>query len=177
MARVQDKATLLIESEKSFKELIDYLESLSSEQISGIFPFDATSGKERHYVRDENIKDVLMHLYEWHQLLIDWVANNQAGQDYPFLKAGYNWRTYPDMNDEFKIKNDKVTYDQANAKLKQSHRAVMDLASSIPEAGFFEKKFYLWVGGSSLGSYFTSSSVSHYTWALKKIKRYIKETK
>ncbi|KEQ37045.1 hypothetical protein SK137_1046 [Streptococcus mitis] len=38
----------------------------------------------------------------------------------------------------------------------------------------FTKGVYKWTGGTSLGSYFISSTSSHYGWALKKLKAHQK---
>lgn len=41
----------------------------------------------------------------------------------------------------------------------------------------FTKGVYKWTGGTSLGSYFVSSTLSHYDWALKKLKVHQKNCK
>ena len=43
-------------------------------------PFDFSKDekkKEAHWMRDKNLKDVLIHLYEWHMLVINWVSKNK----------------------------------------------------------------------------------------------------
>ncbi len=54
--------------------------------------------KEAHWQRDRNIRDILVHLYEWHQLLLNWEENNKKGLAMPFIPAPYNWKTYGQMN-------------------------------------------------------------------------------
>ncbi|WP_254259881.1 ClbS/DfsB family four-helix bundle protein [Listeria fleischmannii] len=63
------------------------------------------SKKKAHWKRDKNIRDVLIHLYEWQQLLLKWVEANVEGERKPFLKEGYNWKTYGAMNQLFLGKN------------------------------------------------------------------------
>ena len=41
--------------------------------------------KEAHWRRDKNLRDVLMHLNEWHLLLLEWIKNRENGSDKPFL--------------------------------------------------------------------------------------------
>ncbi|MDR2649220.1 MAG: ClbS/DfsB family four-helix bundle protein [Clostridiales bacterium] len=38
------------------------------------------------------MRDVFVHLYEWHQLLLNWVISSQSGNAKPFLPAPYNLR-------------------------------------------------------------------------------------
>ena len=56
----------------------------------GNFNFDGTTGKEAHLKRDKNIRDVLIHLYEWHQLLLHCVESNMKGKEKCFLPNQYN---------------------------------------------------------------------------------------
>ncbi|MFD1898932.1 ClbS/DfsB family four-helix bundle protein [Enterococcus termitis] len=37
--------------------------------------------RKAHWLRDQNLRDVLIHLYEWHQLLLSWVISNQNGEE------------------------------------------------------------------------------------------------
>ena len=48
--------------------------------------------KEAHWTRDKNLRDVLIHLYEWHQLLLDWAKSNQNGVSKPFIPELYNFK-------------------------------------------------------------------------------------
>jgi hypothetical protein len=65
------------------------------------FSFDVSADKEAQRKRDQNLRDVLIHLYEWHMLLINWVKANQSGDDKPFLPTPYNRKNYGDMNVAF----------------------------------------------------------------------------
>ena len=48
-----------------------------SELNASFFNLSGDAGKkEAHWGRDKNVRDVLIHLYEWHQLLIKFVEHN-----------------------------------------------------------------------------------------------------
>ena len=48
----------------------------TEEEKSREYDFSGDEGKkEAHWQRDRNLRDVLMHLYEWHQLLLNWLKN------------------------------------------------------------------------------------------------------
>lgn len=140
-------------------------------------PFDFTEDekkKEAHWKRDKNLRDVLIHLYEWHQLLLNWVDANEKGKDKPFIPEPYNWKTYGDMNVEFWKKHQNTTLEEAVEMLEKSHGEVMKLAETFTDEELFTKGVYPWVGGSTLGSYFVSVTASHYDWAMKKLKAHRK---
>ena len=130
--------------------------------------------KEAHWQRDRNIRDILVHLYEWHQLLLNWEENNKKGLAMPFIPAPYNWKTYGQMNVEFWKKHQSTSYEEAREMLLDSHRKVMELIKNYSNEELFEKKHFSWTGTSNLGSYCVSATSSHYDWAMKKMKAHLK---
>ncbi len=178
MGRATTKAELLTSSEEKFQELSELIRTLTEKELSTTFDFTKMKSKtQAHWGRDRNLRDVLIHLYEWHRLLLDWMSANRKGENRPFLPAPYNWKTYGDMNREFWKKHQNTTLEAAKEMLKQSHREVMALAESLTERELFEKNVFSWVGGSVLGSYFVSNTASHYDWAIKKLKAHRKNCK
>ncbi len=135
----------------------------------------ATIGKEAHWSRDKNLRDVLIHLYEWHQLLLNWVKVNRKGERKPFLPKPYNWKTYPAMNVEFWQKHQSTPLTEAKANLKESHKEVMTLIEQCSNDELFAKGILDWTGTSTLGAYCVSATASHYDWAIKKIKKHKKD--
>lgn len=177
MAKPTTKTDLIQTGNDSFQKLIDLLDSLPADQLEGTFTFDVSKEKGAHWERDKNLRDVLVHLYEWHQLLIDWVNANLAGEEKQFLKEGYNWKTYGGMNVEFWEKHQGTSYEDALTLLKESHATVIQLAEQLSNDELFSKGAFPWVGGSTLCSYFVSATSSHYEWALKKTRKFKKSLK
>lgn len=174
MARPTTKNELIQAANDNYKKMSALLETIPSEQLSRPFTFDVTKEKQAHWQRDKNLRDVLVHLYEWHQLLLNWVKANQAGEEKPFLKEGYNWKNYGAMNLEFWEKHQQTNYETALQLLIESHKQVMALAKEFSNEELFSKGTFSWVGGSTLGSYFVSTTASHYDWATKKIRKFKK---
>ena len=125
--------------------------------------------KEAHWKRDKNLRDVLMHLHEWHLLLLAWLQNRENGCNKPFLMEGYNWKTYGDMNLVFYNRCQTISEEEALEKFKDSHKRVMEALDTFSQEELFTNTFYPWVGGSCIGGYFISTTSSHYDWAMKKI--------
>lgn len=165
MARATTKEELKQASETNFDKLFALINSMTDEEQNGVFPFED---------RDRNIRDVLVHLYEWYQLLLQWIKSNQSGESASFLPEPYNWRTYPQMNVELWRKHQDTSLDQSVKLLKQSHIDVMQLIEPFSGEELFAKKYFPWTGGSTLGGYCVSATSSHYDWAIKKIKKYKK---
>ena len=129
---------------------------------------------QSHWSRDQNLRDILIHLHEWHKLLINWISENQAGKAAPFLPEAYNWKTYPQMNMEFWNAHQNTPLDKAQLMLRESHAQAMALIEGFSDDELFSKKHFSWTGSSTLGSYCVSATASHYDWAIKKIRRHLK---
>lgn len=175
MARPTTKADLVLSATDKFKNLWELIDSMPIKMQKAPFEWGDLSGKkEAFWKRDKNIRDVLIHLYEWHQLLLNWVEKNEAGETTPFLPPPYNWRNYGQMNVEFWEKHQKTSYEDAQKMVKESHKKVMVLIESFTNEELFSKGVYSWTGGSTLGSYCVSATASHYDWAMKVIRAHKK---
>ena len=178
MVRPQTKENLMIAAKENFEKLNILISKMSDKELTTPFDFSKDEKKkEAHWKRDKNLRDVLIHLYEWHQLILNWVESNQKGEDKPFLPEPYNWRTYGDMNVEFWKKHQNTSLEEATRALEKSHKDVLELAEKFTNEELFSRKVYKWVGGSTLGSYFVSATSSHYDWAIKKLKAHQKNCK
>lgn len=175
MPRPTTKTELLKAAEENYSKLNKLIASLTEEQLNTPFDFSGDEKKkEAHWRRDKNLRDVLVHLYEWHTLLLNWVAVNENGESKPFIPEPYNWKTYGEMNVEFWKKHQSTSLEKAKEMLKKSHADTLALAEKFSDEELFTKGKFKWVGGSVLGSYFISVTSSHYDWAMKKLKAHIK---
>ncbi|MGI6742987.1 MAG: ClbS/DfsB family four-helix bundle protein [Eubacteriales bacterium] len=175
MARPTSKTDLLTAAHMNFEKLNELIASMSETELNTPFDFSADlNKKEEHWKRDKNLRDVLIHLYEWHQLMLNWVDSNMKGEDRPFLIPPYNWKTYGEMNVEFWKKHQGTALEDDELMLKKSHEDIMKLAETFSDKELFTKDVFPWVGGSTLGSYFVSTTASHYDWAIKKLKAHKK---
>lgn len=178
MGRPATKADLITAATANYEEMNSLIAGLTEKELSTPFDFSHDEKKkEAHWKRDKNLRDILIHLYEWHQLLLHWIESNESGISKPFIPAPYNWKTYGDMNVEFWEKHQNTTLEDAKNMLEKSHMEVMKLAEKFSNEELFSKGVYQWVGGSTLGSYFVSNTASHYNWAIKKLKAHKKNCK
>ena len=194
MPRARSKDELLQFAQANYGTLMKLIDGMSEVQRSTPFDFsDDAAKKEAHWARDKNVRDVLVHLYEWHQLMIQFIENNAgaaaadanvgpAGTEacaaksaIAFLPPEYSWKTYGAMNLKFWEKHQNTSLEAAKAMLAESHKKVMELAEKYTNEELFTKKYFPWTGTTDLGSYFVSSTSSHYDWAIKKIKAHCKK--
>ena len=177
MPRPKTKEELMIAAKDNYEKLNTLISKMSAEELNTPFDFSMDEKKkEAHWKRDKNLRDILIHLYEWHQLILNWVYSNQNGEEKPFIPKPYNWKTYGDMNVEFWKKHQNTSLKDATKMFHKSHKDVLELAERFTNEEMFSKDVYKWVGGSVLGSYLSATS-SHYDWAMKKLKAHQKNCK
>lgn len=177
MARPKNKAELIDSANMNYEKLLKMIEQRTDAEKENEYDFSSDNKKkEEHWRRDKNLRDILMHLNEWHRLLLEWIKNRDNGSNKPFLMEGYNWKTYGDMNMIFYGRCQTVSEEEALIRLKDSHRRVMKALDTFSQDELFTNTYYPWVGGSCIGSYFISTTSSHYDWAMKKMKAHKKNT-
>ena len=160
------KADLIQAANEQFAKLWTLIGEMSDEEKSAdIVPNE----------RDKNVRDVLVHLYEWHCLLLNWIRSNTNRNPAPFLPAPYNWKTYPQMNVVFWEKHQNTSYTDAETMLKKTHKEVLALIETFSNEALFSKGTFDWTGTTTLGSYCVSATSSHYDWAIKDIKKALKK--
>ena len=78
MPRPKTKDDLLTAAKDNYDKLIKLIDGMSEKELNTPFDFsNEPSKKEAHWSRDKNVRDVLIHLYEWHQLMLKFPKNNK----------------------------------------------------------------------------------------------------
>ncbi len=168
MARPKSKTELLEACDATFTKLQKLLTDMTPEQLEGQFHFDD---------RDRCVRDVLVHLHEWHLMLLRWVESNLSGNEAPFLPQGYTWTTYFAMNVEIQQRAQGISLAESQANLERSHSQVVAMIENHTDEELFVKKRYSWTGSTSLGAYCISNTSSHYEWAMKKLRKHLRTSR
>lgn len=176
MSRAKSKAELQKAATENYQKLIDMMNNISEAEKSTEFDFSNDPKKtECHWGRDKNLRDIYIHLYEWHQMMLDFVKNNvEKKLNKQFLLEPYTWKTYGDINVMLWEKRQNTSEEDARKMFEKSHADVLKLVDNFTDQELFEKGFYNWTGTTNLGSYFISVMPSHYDWAMKKLKAHRK---
>jgi hypothetical protein len=175
MARPKNKEDFVVAAMENFSKLWLCIESIPEVTLDTEFDFSSDlKKKEAHWSRDKNLRDVLIHLYEWHQLLLNWISKNMSGNKSNFLPKPYTWKTYGEMNIEFWKNHQETQLEDAMKMVKMSHQKSLKLVQKFSNDALFTKQYFDWTGTTSLGSYCVSALPSHYDWATKKLRAHTK---
>jgi hypothetical protein len=165
MARPKTKAELQAQSQNNYQKLMAYIEGLAEEVQQGEFP---PQYMNRH------ISDVLAHLHHWHLMFLQWYEVGMQGKKPEMPAPGYSWKTTPELNRKIWEQYQHTSLQKARELLEGSTQQVHALIDKHSDEELFTKKQYQWTGSTSLGAYLISATSSHYDWALKLIKKYVK---
>ena len=67
MPRARNKDDLMKFASENYATLMKLISKMTETQLNTPFDFSGDkSKKEAHWSRDKNVRDVLIHLYEWH---------------------------------------------------------------------------------------------------------------
>lgn len=166
MGRPTTKPDLIEAANTQFLKLWNLVDSMPQEEQSAQFLFED---------RDKNLRDVLIHLHEWHNMVESWHKIGTLEGGMPAVPGdGYTWKTLPKLNYEIWAKYQHVPLQAAKDMLKQSHDKILELIESHTNDSLFSKAVYKWTKSSTLGAYFVGCTSSHYDWAMKKIKKHRK---
>ena len=166
MPRPADKQTLLQAADAQFAKLWNMIEAMSEQEQHATFTFED---------RDKNVRDVLVHLYEWHQMVNRWHDEGCRQGGKPAVPGeGYTWKTLPALNMEIWKRYQHVPLEEAKPMLKESHAMIIQLIQTHTNEELFGKAIYPWTKSSTLGAYFVGCTSSHYDWAMKKLAKHRK---
>ena len=144
MARPKTKEELIEAAEVHFDKLWKLIDSMPEEALTTEFDFSSDIKKrEQHWARDKNLRDVLVHLYEWHQLLLKWINNNMNGYGADFIPEPYTWKTYGEMNKAFWRMHQNTKLENAKKMLKKSHRDSLTLIKKFSDEALFTKRYLI----------------------------------
>jgi len=166
MPRPTTKDELLAAANAGFAKLWALIDSMDEERQNAAFAFED---------RDKNLRDVLIHLHEWHNMTERWHKIGTLEGGMPAVPGeGYTWKTLPTLNLEIWRSYQQVSLAEAKQRLRESHAKMLTLAEAHSNAELFERGIYKWTKSSTLGAYFIGATSSHYDWAMKKLKKHIK---
>ncbi|MGB9375370.1 MAG: ClbS/DfsB family four-helix bundle protein [Jiangellales bacterium] len=123
---------------------------------------------------DWTVKDLLAHLDAWHEMFLAWEAVGRAGGKPPIPAPGLTWKQTPQLNEQIWLRTRDDSWDDVAARLTASHARIRDVVASYSHDDLFTKKRFEWTGSTSVGSYATSATTSHYDWARKQVRAYAK---
>jgi len=164
MPRPTSKNELITLADLNLKKLLAFIEDLPEEMK------DKEYRNEELNDRDKTIADIICHLHEWHNMMMNWYKIGMSGQKPAIPAEDVTWQTLPKLNHRIYDQYKGTELKKAINMLNKSHEEIKKVILNHTNDELFDKKRYAWTGTTSLGAYLISATSSHYDWALKTIK-------
>ena len=86
MSRPTTKNDLMTAAKENYEKLNLLISKMTEEELNTPFDFSKDEKKkEAHWKRDKNLRDILTHLYEWHQLIFELGTFQSRGRRKPIF--------------------------------------------------------------------------------------------
>jgi hypothetical protein len=147
--------SIVIDANKQYQILMDLVKNNSNK------PFLYTG-------RDENVRDVLYHLYGWHTILQNLVQTNPKQ---PFeLRPGYTWKTLEKLNYTIQQEAEALDLTTVLSMFEKTHHALLSWVQTLTDSVLNDPSLYPFTAPSNLGEFVHECMGGHYAWAIQSIK-------
>jgi len=121
------------------------------------------------------VHDLVAHLAEWHRMFLGWHATGVAGGKPDMPAPGYKWNETPRLNRDIQARHRNRGFAEIRHDFEAGYREIVALVDSLSEASLLESGAFAWTGSSTLTTYLGANTASHYRFAHKVLKRWMKE--
>lgn len=163
MPRPTSKKQLLQYTQENYATLQSEIAKLTTEQII-----------DPGTVGEWSVKDIIAHLTVWQQMTLEWYRAGKRGEKPVTPSEAFTWREIPALNQKIYDEHRNEALEIVQARFEASHHETLGEINAISEEDLFTPKVYSWTKSTTLGSYLTSATSSHYDWAQKEIRKGIK---
>lgn len=121
-----------------------------------------------------NVKDLLAHLTEWEQMFLRWHRDGTVGKTPDMPAKGYKWNEIRALNRAIREKHKDVSWRRVRTAFDASYQEVLALAKKRTENQLLSPGQFAWTKKYPLTTYLGANSCSHYRFAIKALRRWLK---
>jgi len=158
-------------TKKQLLETIEVERKTLEQFLAGLSPAQMT---QPGLVGEWSAKDVLAHLLEWQNMVLNWYLAGVKGKVPVTPSEDLNWGQLPQLNQRIYEKHFSRPLTDIEKEFRSSCRKTLNTIQTISEADLFTRGRYTWTRNNTLGSFFTSCTSSHYHWARTAMKKGLK---
>lgn len=163
--RFTSKQELIEAIEESHRALVELASSIPKSRYreAGVWGDDWT------------VQDLFSHLTAWQRMFLGWHRDGRdRGQ--PALPApGYKWNQTPDLNRALWKQHRRKALETVLDEFRSTHDEVLSLVRRLSQKELLAPGHFAWTGQHPLTTYLAPNTCSHYRWAAKILKRWLKD--
>ncbi len=120
--------------------------------------------------------DLLAHLAQWQRMFLGWYEDGLRGVVPHMPAPGYKWNQTPNLNRAIWEKHRWRSRAAVRADFDSGYRRIVRLVEALSPEQLLESGHYKWTGKNALTIYIGANTASHYRFAMKAIKRWLRAT-
>jgi hypothetical protein len=159
----------------SKQEFLDDIEGAHATLMILLHTLPLARCEEPVWGDDWTVKDLIAHLTEWQRMLFRWFEEGSAGKKPVIPAPGYKYSEMPALNRAIQREHCHDDVHTVMKAFEASHRKVLRLVRSLSEAELLEPGAFEWTGKNPLTTYIGANTGSHYRFATKVLKRYLRQ--
>lgn len=122
------------------------------------------------------VNDLIAHLAEWQSMFLSWYADGQTGIKPQMPAPGFKWSETPRLNVTIWEKHKRRAPAKVRADYDAGYAKILALTKSLSEKELLMPGAFAWTGKNALVTYLSANSASHYRFANKVLKRWMKSS-
>lgn len=119
--------------------------------------------------------DLVVHLAEWQRMFLGWFEEGLRGVMPEMPAPGYKWNETPRLNRAIWKKNRSRSRAAVTADFESGYNRILQLLNHLSTEQLLTAGHFVWTGKNPLTTYLAPNTASHYRFATKAIKRWLKE--
>ena len=122
-----------------------------------------------------SVKDILGHLVGWQQMNLAWYEAGERGENPAVPAPGLTWRDLPKINESIYRQHRRRSLKAVLEDYDAFHHRMLELIRQVPDSDFVSVARFAWTGPTwTLSDYIRANTASHYRWAQKHIRRWLR---
>jgi len=122
-----------------------------------------------------SVKDVLAHLMDWEQRLLEWYQAGLRGETPELPASGMTWANLAELNEQIYQKHLRHSLAALMEAYQQSYRHILETVKAMPERDLAGR--FAWTKKRTFGDYVAACTCDHYKWANDMIRKWVKAQK
>jgi len=120
------------------------------------------------------ICDLLVHLTQWEQMALGWYREGRDGGRPVIPAPGYKYNQIPDLNRAIWRKHKDKPRSEVISEFDASYLEILSLIRKLSPKELLDPGHFPWTKEYPLTTYLGPNTCSHYTFALKVLKRWVR---
>lgn len=121
-----------------------------------------------------SIQDLLAHLTAWERMFMRWFEEGRDGGSPDMPAPGYMWSQTPALNRAIRSEHAEEPLARTLGEFEASYRAILSFARRMSAEELLTPGHFAWTGKYPLTTYLAPNTCSHYRFAIRVLKRWLK---